>query len=163
MKKEIHESFKELKESAVKYGFQIYGNADGQGNRFETIYMPDQKYRFGLAYYFHGIDSQVLQVKNTFKIIIGFEETIMALDYDVGTELFHKETISPFYELLETKYCIIAVFELDIYVFDLALNQKWSSGFRDIIINHQILGDEEILIECANGDRSIISLMHGPK
>jgi len=158
--KEKYSSYKDLLEQSIKRTFPIYGN-DDQSNRFEVVSLPSQGYLFGLAYCNYGVEPQILLVKSKNNLLIGFEETVIGLDYTTQIEIFRKKDISPFYEFITTKYCILAVFELGIYAYNMELTQIWSLGFRDVVVNYHVVNDENLMINCANGDQSTFSLKDG--
>ena len=159
--KKVYDSLQSLQEESLRNNFLIYSSLDGQNNKYEAISFPDEGYLFGLAYYSLGIESQTVLIKEMSKLLIGFGQTIIGVDCNNQKELFRKEAISPFYEFIATKHCILAIFELDIYAYDTELNQIWVSGFRDIIVDHHIVDSDKILIECADGERFTFTLKDG--
>lgn len=82
----------------------------------------------------------------------------MGLDCESKEVLIQKESIAPFYELIETGNFILAICELDIFVFDYDCKIVWSLGFGDIIEDCKISKDEVIYVKCSNGEESVFDL-----
>ncbi|EAF3220515.1 hypothetical protein CSI43_02715, partial [Listeria monocytogenes] len=79
------------------------------------------------------------------------------LNYTAKSLLFEKELPSLLYEILsdsDSKY-IIYVCELDIVIYDSNGLFLWKIGFRDTIENYYIEGNDAIVIECSDGDKTI--------
>lgn len=159
--KQKYESLQELQMHSLEHRFKIYGDLGKENNRFESIFLPEKDYMFGLAYYNHGIDSQVLLLDNGSKLIVGFDRFILGLDCKAKAELIQKESIAPFYEFIETDNRILAICELDIFAFDLECRLIWSSGFRDVIENHEVIDGKIVSIICSNGDKNKFKLRDG--
>lgn len=159
--KQKYESLQALQMYSLEHRFKIYGNLGKKNNRFESISLPEKDYIFGLAYYNHGIDSQGLLLDNASKLIVGFDHYILGLDCEAKAELIQKESIAPFYEFIETENRILAICELDIFAFDLECRLIWSSGFRDIVENYEVIDGKIVSITCSNGDKNKFELSDG--
>ena len=97
----------------------------------------------GLAYGGYGTKPQLQVLDQSTTILIGFDATIVAIDYTTHTQLFRSECFVLFHEYYYMKALgvIIVTCELDMYVIDTAGNRIWGVGFRDIGTDYKICGD----------------------
>ncbi|MDR1700091.1 MAG: hypothetical protein LBR68_02775 [Lachnoclostridium sp.] len=159
--RKTYDSFTELEKDSLELGFKIYGDCDEYSNKFELISLTDKGCNCGVVYYDHGIGLQVLPLNGTVNLLIGFEKSIVGINCITKSELVQKKSISLFYEFLETPEFVVAVCELDLYVFDKACKLLWSSGFRDIIEDYKVLNDGVVSVQCSNGDKLEFDLKTG--
>jgi len=160
IQKKTYSTYKELERDSIENGFTIYGDLDGYGygNTFESIVVQNKGYICGLAYEHHGINSKVLLLGDMSKLLIGFEQTIIVLDCDTKIKLIQKDSSSLFDDFIETESYILAIFEINIYVFDRGYNFIWFSYFRDVIEDYKVLNGDKVVIWCSNGDKSFFDL-----
>ncbi len=156
-----YNSYLKLEEDALKHDFTIYGKFDEYSNRFVSILNSDGEYLCGLVYYDCGIDFDVLLTDEGHKMLIGCEQKVIGLDCATKRELIQQDIMSLFYEFIEQGNLVIAFCELDLYVYDQKCNLVWSTGFRDVVEDYDVLNSETIVIHCANGDIGRYDLKSG--
>jgi len=161
IQKKLYSTYKELQNDAINNCFAVYGDLDEYNNKFESIIFPEQNYICGLAYYNHGIDSQMLLLDNESNLLIGFEKRIIGIDYNNKKEIFENKSISLFYEFIKTECCILAICELDIFAYNFKCQPIWSFNFRDTIEDYNVINGKKVSIFCSNGDNLILALENG--
>lgn len=159
--KNICNSYQELYNKAVENNFKIYGDLDKYNNKFEIIFLPEYEFSCGLMYYDHGISSQILLLDNLPRLFVGFDKWIINIDYINKVEIYKQKSISLFYEFVKMESYILAIYELDIFVFNSECMLIWSSGFRDIIEKYEVIDGKTILITCSNGDKNEFEIKDG--
>ena len=161
IQKKTYMNSKELQNSAISNRFTIYGDLSEYNNRFESISILEQNYICGLAYYNYGIDSQMLLLNDSSTLLLGFDKRVIGIDCITKNEIFHKESISLFYEFIKTEHCILLIFELDVFAVSFDCQLIWFNNFRDTIENYTVLEGNKISINCSNGDELVLSLKNG--
>ncbi len=159
--KKVYNSCQELQIDASVNRFAIYGDLYDFNNKFESISLSDKGHICGIMYYNTGIDSQILQLDNTSKLLIGFEKWILGIDCLSKKIIVQTKSVAPFNEFLETDYCILSICELDIYAYNSKCELLWSSQFRDVIVEYTKISREKLFVRCSNGDTVILALKNG--
>ncbi|MCL1924403.1 MAG: hypothetical protein FWF50_02340 [Defluviitaleaceae bacterium] len=150
-------SYKELKELSILNGFKIYGNNVNPTNRFEII--EDFDFKLGVAYYHHGINSSIVKLKTKNIIFLGFEQSLIEIDFKQHLEMHSKNLNSIFYEFIETDTKLLAICELDIIAFDFDGKIVWETSFMDIVENYEI--NKNVIIVYSGAQKIEVNLNNG--
>ncbi|EAC3044854.1 hypothetical protein IBL99_000900 [Listeria monocytogenes] len=146
--KTYYESATELENRLDKNAFLI-NEEKIESNNF--IKFSNDLVDIGFIYYSVGLEPQLVLLTHSNKIFLGINNIYACLDYTAKSLL---------YEILsdsDSKY-IIYVCELDIVIYDSNGLFLWKIGFRDTIENYYIEGNDAIVIECSDGDKTTFSL-----
>lgn len=159
-KKESYESAMELETNLDKNSFLI-SEQISESNKF--IEYSNDFVNIGFIYYNVGLEPQIELLAQSNKIFLGVNKIYACLDYVSKSLLFKEELPSLLYEILvdsDAQY-IIYICELDIFVYKNDGSFLWKMGFRDIIEDYYLDGDELIVIEYNDGDKISFSLESG--
>ena len=159
-KKESYESAMELETNLDKNSFLISEHIS-ESNKF--IEYSNDFVNIGFIYYNVGLEPQIELLAQSNKIFLGVNKIYACLDYVSKSLLFKEELPSLLYEILvdsDAQY-IIYICELDIFVYKNDGSFLWKMGFRDIIEDYYLDGDELIVIEYNDGDKISFSLESG--
>lgn len=122
----------------------------------------DEKFIVGVEYCSHGIKINYMLVHDESLLFIGIGMHLLCIDMKNKKILFTKELQSVFYEIIaDTNHnylCIVC--ELDIYCYVME-KEVWKMGFRDILIDFNIIDNKIIFALCDNGEEFKISIEDG--
>ncbi|MBC2379019.1 hypothetical protein HBP49_12530 [Listeria welshimeri] len=158
--KKSYESAMELETNLDRSSFLI-SEEISESNKF--IKYSNDFVDIGFIYYDVGLEPQIELLTQLDKIFLGVNKIYSCLDYDSKSMLFKKELPSLLYEILvdsDAQY-IIYVCELDIFVYKNDGSFLWKMGFRDVIEDYYLEGNESIVIEYNDGDKINFSLDSG--
>lgn len=122
----------------------------------------DNTQKIGVAYYDYGIPPSFQYSIDGTLLYIGIGKNFLCISIYEKKILINDSLQSIFYELLydSNKNHICVICELDIYCYYSRI-QKWKIGFRDIIVNYNIIDDSKIAISCDNNIEYIFFLENG--
>ncbi len=119
----------------------------------------DNVQKIGIAYYDYGVAPDFQCSGDGELVYLGIGKNFLCIDIYENKVLVNDNLQSVFYELCydSNKNHICAICELDLYCY-CAEKQKWKMGFRDIIVDYNIIDDTKISISCDNGVEYIFLL-----
>ncbi len=122
----------------------------------------DNVQKIGIAYYDYGVAPDFQCSGDGELVYLGIGKNFLCIDIYENKVLVNDNLQSVFYELCydSNKNHICAICELDLYCY-CAEKQKWKMGFRDIIVDYNIIDDTKISISCDNGVEYIFFLENG--
>lgn len=140
----------------------ILGDVNGENNKFEVIMLADNSFVCAIVYYDYGIKPRILAQEDKSIWFIGFSKMLICFDYDIKKIFVQKELPSLFYEFIkvDSQNVVIAICELDVFVFKNDGEIIWNIGFRDIIIDFYIR-DNKLFIKCNDEDETIFLIIDG--
>jgi hypothetical protein len=96
-----------------------------------------------LSFYDWGWGAQIQVLGQSSCILIGFNKSLVALNYVTHAEVFRKEFWSPFdeYVIREPSELIVVICMSDAYVLDYTGKVVNEAGFPGVITNWEIFGD----------------------
>ncbi|WHX48235.1 hypothetical protein QNH46_19350 [Paenibacillus woosongensis] len=141
----------------------MFGDVKGNNNRFEVITVSEVNFECGIAYYDCGIKPHIVVKDKNNKLFLGFEKNIICVDMSLDNIVFEKKLTSIFYEFIEvqSQNAVIAICELDIYVFNYEGKILWEMGLREVINEFYVIEDEKLCIVYDDGDELIFSITEG--
>jgi len=77
----LFDSYKELKNVSDLYNFEVYENIYETNNKFEMMELGLFDFKLGVVYYHHGINASITKLKNKDIIFLGFEQSVIGIDY----------------------------------------------------------------------------------
>ena len=134
---------------------------DESCNTYCYITIEDD-YIIGIEYRSHGIDIEYTFIDNKRYIYLGVGTYLLCLNIKKRKVVFCEKLGSVFLDLLSDLfncYCIV-ICELDIYVYK-NKNQLWKIGFRDIVVNYELVNNKYIKLVTDNGEEWVFSLKDG--
>lgn len=158
--KKYYESAMELKKSLGGNSFLI-SEEIFESNKFMKF--SNDLIEIGFIYYDVGLEPQIELLVQSSKLFLGVNKSYACLNYTNKSVLFEGELSSLLYEILidsDFKY-VVYVCELDIFVYKNDGSFLWKMGFRDIIEDYYLVGNESIVIECSDGNKTNFSLDSG--
>lgn len=152
------ESMRELENSVDKEHLIL---CDDMQNAFLTINFDDER-KIGVAYYNYGIMPEFQCSRDGTLLYLGVGKNFFCINNCKNKVLVDDNLQSIFYELLydSNKNHICVICELDVYCY-CAEKQKWKMGFRDVIVDYNIIDDTKIFIMCDDGTEYIFFLEDG--
>ncbi|MGX7150190.1 hypothetical protein [Enterococcus ureasiticus] len=157
---EYYESAIELEKNLGKDSF-LFSEEVSESNKF--IKFSNNLSEVGFIYYDIGLEPQIKLLTQSNKIFLGINSIFACIDYTTKSVLFEEKLPSLLYDILidsDSNY-IIYVCELDIFVYKNDGSFLWKTGFRDIIEDYYLEGNDSICIECSDGDNTTFSLVSG--
>lgn len=130
-------------------------------NEYYYIAMEDD-YIIGLACNSCGTDLEYKFADNNDIAYIGIGLHLLCLDRNRRDICFCKTLPSVFIEILsDSLRCYyVVICELDLYVYK-NNNQLWKTGFRDIVIDYEIIDDKYIKVLTEGEKETIFSIYNG--
>lgn len=152
------DSLGELKSQVNKEQLII---CDDMQNAFFIINFDNAR-KLGVAYYDYGVDPDFQCSADGALLYLGFGKKFLCIDTYENKILVNDNLQSVFYELCydANKNYICVICELDVYCY-CAERQKWKMGFRDIIVDYNIIDNVKISILCDDGVEYILFLKDG--
>ena len=140
---------------------KIFGNFTGVNNRYEAVEDYNGNFLFGLIYYYTGIKPKFIIENN--EIFLGFDKEIICFSCEKKEVYRVIKLSSLFYDLfnIKGKKLILIICELDIYVINNGGLIVWEMGFKDLIVDFEILKNEKLKIITFDGDETIFLLENG--
>lgn len=134
---------------------------DDMQNSFFIINYDNVR-KLGVAYYDYGVAPDFQYSGDDSLLYSGFGKNFLCIDIYEDKILVNDNLPSVFYELCydSNKYYICVICELDVYCY-CAGKQIWEMGFRDIIVDYNIIDDAKISILCEDGVEYIFFLKDG--
>lgn len=134
---------------------------DDMQNTFLIINFDDIR-KMGVAYYDYGVAPDYQYFGADELLYLGLGKNFLCINVCEKRVLVNDNLQSIFYELLydSNKNYICAICELDVYCYCIE-KQKWKMGFRDIIVNYNIIDNDKISILCDNGMEYVFFLENG--
>lgn len=134
---------------------------DDMQNTFFIVNFDNVR-KLGVAYYDYGVAPDFQCSGDGALLYLGFGKNFLCIDIYENKILVNDNLQSVFYELCydSNKKYICIICELDIYCY-CAEKQKWKVGFRDIIVDYNIIDDAKITILCDDGVEYIFFLKDG--
>lgn len=122
----------------------------------------DNAQKLGVAYYDYGVTPDFQCSVDGALLYLGFGKNFLCIDTYENRILVNDNLQSVFYELCydSNMNYICVICELDIYCY-CAEKQKWKIGFRNIIVDYNIIDNTKISILCDDGVEYIFSLKDG--
>ena len=122
----------------------------------------DDDYNIGLACYSCGADLGYSLTNNNTIVYIGIGVHLLCLDLNSRDICFCKTLPSVFIEILSDSLgCYyVVICELDLYVYK-NNNQLWKIGFRDIVIDYELIDDKYIKVLTEGGEETVFSISDG--
>ncbi|ALS36271.1 hypothetical protein ABID30_000959 [Enterococcus rotai] len=157
---EYYESAIELEKNLGKNSF-LFSEEVSESNKF--IKFSNNLSEVGFIYYDIGLEPQIKLLPQSNKVFLGINSIFACIDYTTKSVLFEEKLPSVLYDILidsDSNY-IIYVCELDIFVYKNDGSFLWKMGFRDIIEEYYLEGNDSISIECSDGDNTTFSLVSG--
>ena len=152
------ENFGELESQVDKEQLIL---CDDMQNTFLIVNLENNR-KLGIAYYDYGVALDFQYSSDGTLLYLGFGKKFLCIDIYKNKVIVNENLQSLFYELcLHTnKNYICVICELDVYCY-CAEKQKWKMGFRDIIVEYNIIDDAKISILCDDGEGYILFLEDG--
>lgn len=146
-------------ESLVQ-GKQIF-KLDETSNAYYYITI-EKDYILGVECNNYGTDIECKFADNNQYIYIGVGMYLLCLDIKQRSACFCKELGSVFFEILTDSFgCYyVVICELDLYVYK-NNNQVWEIGFRDIIVDYELMNDKYIRVVSNEGEETTFSINDG--
>lgn len=134
---------------------------DDMQNSFFIINYDNVR-KLGVAYYDYGVAPDFQYSGDNSQLYLGFGKNFLCIDTYEDKILVNDNLQSVFYELCydSNKYYICVICELDVYCY-CAGKQIWEMGFRDIIVDYNIIDNAKISILCEDGVEYIFFLKDG--
>ena len=134
---------------------------DDKQNTFLIVNFKNNR-KLGIAYYDYGVALDFQYSRDGILLYLGVGKKLLCIDTYKNKIIVDKNLQSLFYELCydTNKNYICVICELDIYCY-CAEKQKWKMGFRDIIVEYNIIDDAKISILCDNGEGYVLFLENG--
>lgn len=157
---EHYESAIELEKNLGKNSF-LFSEEVSESNKF--IKFSNNLSEVGFIYYDIGLEPQIKLLPQSNKVFLGINSIFACIDYTTKSVLFEEKLPSLLYDILidsDSNY-IIYVCELDIFIYKNDGSFLWKMGFRDIIEDYYLEGNDSISIECSDGDNITFSLVSG--
>ncbi len=155
---EKKESLGELEKSIQSDKLYIL---DDVCNEYYYIAIEDD-YIIGLACNSCGADLEYRFADNNDIVYIGIGVHLLCLDINRRDICFCKTLPSVFIEILSDSLgCYyVVICELDLYVYK-NNNQLWKIGFRDIVIDYELIDDKYIKVLTEGEDETTFSIYNG--
>jgi hypothetical protein len=122
----------------------------------------EDTYIVGLAYYSLGIDIEYVVSGDNQYIYLGVGTKLVCIDFNKKEVVSCEKLSSAFLDLLkdDDDLYYIVVCELDLYVY---MNNKllWKTGFRDIVLDYELVDNKCIRIETDDGAEVVFNLRDG--
>lgn len=152
------ESMGEL-ESLVDKEHLIF--CDDMQNAFLIINFKDGQ-KIGVAYYNYGITPECQYSGDDTLLYLGVGKNFFCINTCKNEVLVNDNLQSIFYELRydSNRGYVCVICELDVYCYYNG-KQKWKMGFRDTIVDYNIIDDAKIFIMCDDGTEYIFYLEDG--
>lgn len=134
---------------------------DDMQNTFCIINFNNAK-KLGIAYYDYGVAPDFQYSADGTLLYLGFGKKFLCIDIYENKILINDNLQSVFYELRydSNKNYICVICELDVYCY-CAEKLKWKIGFRDIIVDCNIIDDTKISLLCDDGEEYIFFFKDG--
>lgn len=118
--------------------------------------------KLGVAYYDYGIALDFQCSRDGGLLYLGFGKNFLCIDTYENKILVNDNLQSVFYELCydSKKNYICVICELDVYCY-CTEKQNWRMGFRDIIVDYNIIDNAKISILCDDGVEYVFFLEDG--
>ncbi|EOH96600.1 hypothetical protein UAY_02968 [Enterococcus moraviensis ATCC BAA-383] len=157
---EHYESAIELEKNLGKNSF-LFSEEVSESNKF--IKFSNNLSEVGFIYYDIGLEPQIKLLPQSNKVFLGINSIFACIDYTTKSVLFEEKLPSLLYDILidSVSNYIIYVCELDIFIYKNDGSFLWKMGFRDIIEDYYLEGNDSISIECSDGENITFSLVSG--
>lgn len=122
----------------------------------------EKDYLLGIECNSYGTDIEYKFADNNQYIYIGVGMHLLCLNIKKRDVCFCKELDSVFFEIL-TDSCdcyYVVLCELDLYVYK-NNNQMWKTGFRDIVVDYELMNDKYIRVVSDSGEETTFSINDG--
>lgn len=114
---------------------------------------------FGMAYYNYGIEPIFNLDRESGLCYIATGENLILFDFNNEKILFNEKLFTVILDVINIRKDVYVLCDLELICYS-EKKEKWSTAFRDIVTNYELLDNERLWLDC-DGRQLIINLQDG--
>ena len=116
-------------------------------------------FEFGIAYADYGMDLMFGFDDKNDVCYIGSGQNLLLVDIKNKEILFNKELFTVILDVISIENTIYVLCDLELICYS-EKKEKWSTAFREMVTNYELLDNEKLWLDC-DGRQLIINLQDG--
>ena len=116
-------------------------------------------FEFGIAYADYGMDLMFGFDDKNDVCYIGSGQNLLLVDFRNKEILFNKELFTVILDVISIENTIYVLCDLELICYS-EKKEKWSTAFREMVTNYELLDNETLWLDC-DGRQLIINLQDG--
>ena len=149
------DSFDEMK---WKLGEKTIVFCEDEQDRYAIVNIKNS-FEFGMAYNLYGIELMFGFDDKNDVCYIAAGQNLISIDIKNKEILFNKELFTVILDVISIENTIYVLCDLELICYS-EKKEKWSTAFREMVTNYELLDNERLWLDC-DGRQLIINLQDG--
>ena len=150
--------FDNFDEMKCKLGEKTIVFCEDEQDRYAIINIKNS-FEFGMAYNLYGIDLMFGFDDKNDVCYIGAGQNLLLIDIKNKEILFNEKLFTVILDVITIENAIYVLCDLELICYS-EKKEKWSTAFREMVTNYELLDNEKLWLDC-DGRQLIINLQDG--